>query len=919
VSVFNLINQGFVNNLTVANQRVINAAELEGLASGIGSVLISGATAKLLIDLGAQRATGPFNYAFSSPSLSGITLRYGRELNSLTSASPSVTSSGITVNPTASGFSNPRYFELTHTTTSGSPVTASGIFISSDPSDINFGADGLLNTLTLTASGIGGYSPITEVKVMNSGTITTDIYVAVDTYNQNIELLENLEIAPTATGIFSSFDAQFEMPSGIPWQWGNFNNVSVVDDEIRLEEPSFSPPSFSLGQYYTLLSFSLDSQSPISRARLADGTPIFVLAGNNNQPILIDPIKNTATFGANPPSLPAANQALYQSFAWDGADRLYYMLNRSSNDRNIYYYTLSTNTHTILATTSFYVRVRRDIVFSNGFLYIYGGQTSVPISDFSGSSQFWRLNLQTLVFTQMMDAPVGFSSGASSIETMSGFIYLYSNVNFARYSIAAGTWQLVTLPPPISSYHSISAKTDTNEIWIFGSGGVVIVHSVTTAETQQVPILALDNSTDGSAIGIDNSMIYHYRTGFNIFRIYIIGQVPAPVINFTVSGTYTSPVFKLDTVTEYHRILIDYIKNGSAVIKKDANIGPDNFEIRGSDISPVAYNSVQIFDNFIDEEEFVVRSLVSQSVVGVLDRSLVFNHTYVSAAATPFLSAFITYGFPFITTGNMQYRFWWNPPTNKTALNTNLSRFYIVPFLSTLTTGSEPSRDSATLRRTDDDNIYIQLGQSADSGGQFTQLRFYKGDATVNYSINARSGTNYQIELLVNWNTGAYKLYFNSNLLGTGSIPLARLNLLQPAHTYEIHSFGQNISFDERFSYISVSRVGNSADTSDIPAVPVHRDDPLFGDAGSLNWFPVTVNSALIPKFKYVQFKMTLRGNNTFNLPVVQGIKFPKVLKLVNVSPGQTKSIYIRYKFPSVNNLNTDVIILRSWMFTDKV
>jgi hypothetical protein len=932
VALINLLYQSFINNLTVSGQKLLNAQEIEALISGTGvAYTFSGATTKFQVDLAAQRSVNKFSYSFSPITLSGLTIQYGRDLNSLTTATPSITSSGVEVLPTVSGFSYPRYFTVTHVAASGSGTrTVSGLFIENTQTEINYGSDGLQDSVTITASGNSGYSPITELKVMNSGTIPTDIYVSVDTYNTSLEILENLEIAPTATGVFSSFNEDYVMPSGIPWEWGNFNSISVIEDQLRLDDPGFTFPTFNPGSIYTLLGLGNMYGNRAFTAKKLDGTHLFVAPGASNQPLLVDPVRNTVIIGATPGTTPANDsQRSRMYFAWDLGDRLYYMLSRTSNDQNIYYYRISTNTHHTLTTASgWFVRYHHALVFNNGNLYVYGGKATAPTSDTDGGNQFWRINVTTLVQTQLTSPPFGFSTDSVDLESAgTEFIYLYKSPNsnvFSRYVIANNVWENVTLVGPETFIANMSYKSDTNEIWVLGDGDYY-VHNIVTGFTEQTPRLTSfpNNSNSlGFAIGVDNSMLYGMNgtSFFNDYKIYILNTVPDPVISFSVSGTYTSPVFRLENTTDYHRILVDYLKNSASLIKFDNGIGVDNFQIRGADESPSAYNTVQNFDSELDPDEFVIRALTSESVIGTLDGTLVFNHRFVSSTETPYQSGYITYGFPFITTGDMQYRFWWDPPSNKVAANANLSRFYIVPFQNTLVTGDEPERDSATLRRTTDNNIYIQLGQTSDSGGTFTQLRFYKGDATVNYSISARSGTSYQIELLINWDSGVYKLYFNGTLLGTGSIPLARINLLKDTHTYEIHSLGQNISFDEKFKYLSVSRVSNTIDElGDVLAVPIHRNDPKFGDSGSLTWFPVTVNSALTPKYKYVQFRLTLRGNDTYNFPVVSQVRFPKVIKLENVSPGQTKSVFVRYKFPSVNGLSTNTVYLRSWMYTDKI
>jgi hypothetical protein len=268
----------------------------------------------------------------------------------------------------------------------------------------------------------------------------------------------------------------------------------------------------------------------------------------------------------------------------------------------------------------------------------------------------------------------------------------------------------------------------------------------------------------------------------------------------------------------------------------------------------------------------------------------------------------------------MQYKFWWNPSSNKEDNNNNnFSAFYLVPFLNTIDTGEQPGRDINHLRRSEDNNIYLRFGQTSDDSGTFTAVQFYNGSTTTSYGINAVTGTFYEVCIIINWNTGSYSLYFDNNILGTGTIPQIRIQLLRNYHTYEIFSGGQNVDFEEKFKRLTINRIGTTTpeEISDI-AIPVHREDPYYGTTGSLTWYPVTVNSAIIPKYNYIQLKLNLRTSTFYDFPEVKNILFPIVFKFSDIPPSGIGSLYLRYNFNPSNELRTDVINLKAWMKTDK-
>ena len=357
--------------------------------------------------------------------------------------------------------------------------------------------------------------------------------------------------------------------------------------------------------------------------------------------------------------------------------------------------------------------------------------------------------------------------------------------------------------------------------------------------------------------------------------------------------------------------------DAGATLKFDSSLGVDNFEIRGSNTSPSAENVTETYDAALDQvDQFLLENLNENSLSVVSGGQLVFSHTGVTGELS---TSYVYFSLPLNTTGEMQYKFWWNPPTDKKAGSDHYSAFYIVPFLDATGVGALPDRDVDTLRRNVDDNIYLRFGQDSDSGGVFTQLKFYNGDFVKNISVNAVSGNFYEVVLLINWETGAYRIKFDSEQVDSGTIPLIRISQLNPQHSYELFSASDETSMEEKYRQLAINRVGNVVVDENAVGVPVHEDDPLFGRAGSLEWVPITVNSPLMPKTDYIQYRLTFRSTGGRDGPVVTNVDFVPVVTLSGVEPGESESVWVRYNFPPGNSLSTNELNLKAWMRTDKL
>lgn len=907
---FNVLYDSFIRNEAVASQHTLTAEDIVNLLSFSGAVAVSGKNVKLSLDLGFQRATAKLRYAFSPLNLSGVSVQYSRDGVNYTTGSLSLVGNSVEMTPTTSGFTYPRYFTLQHTISGA--VTLSGLSVLNDQTDINFGTAGDQTNVSISTTENGGTSQVYEIPVFNNRGVTTDIYAGLDTSNITNDVFERLEIASTATGVFSTFNEGLSIPEN-PWQWGLFFQTSVEDDKLKIKDPGFNFKVFQIGSTYSLLNTPADNNGnfPIP-ARMSDSSYVALTTNNNNAVIIKDPIKNTQFIGSNPVTAAStSDERNNHGLAWDGGSRVYYMNN--STDQTVRYYNLATNTHGSLGAFGFYTRAIRRLIFIDDHLYVLGAQSSAGSSSSVGSD-FWSINVNTLSGVLIGTTPA--SLDTETTVGHNGYVYfLNKNGTFARWNVTLSGWQFLTSPPGVTQYKGLSVNTNTdylytqdgnNNIYKFNTGSLQWSSSPTGPFT----------GVNRVCLALDGAAMYGQESSTNTSKIFVLSQTPSPVIDATVSGYWISPVFKVDQLAYYHKILIEPDVSDNGEIKFDNSIGVDNFQIRGSDVSPSADNLVETFSGALSSQVYITGTLNQYTTILSSGNELTFSHNFIDETTTPFNSGFVTYGFPFNTTGKMQYKFFWNPPTDKLTASSHFSAFYIVPFLTTLDTGLSPERATDTLRRNVDDNIYIRFGQNSDSGGTFTRLSFYNGATIANFSINAVTGVTYEVILLVDWSAKTYKLYFDGALVGTGSIPGSRVLLLQSQHTIEFFS-GAEIDAEEKFSYLSVSRVGNVAPDLDNIVIPVHKEDPVFGDSGG-TWYPVTVNSNLLPKNKYIQLKLTLRGAGTIDHPVVSAIKFPKIVKLTDVVASGTGSVFVRYNFPPSNNFTTNQLFLKSWMNTDK-
>ena len=925
---YNILSDSFVYNGTSisGSLRFLNAQELENLITVTsGVVLFSGSEVALVVDLGYKRSTKKILFAAEPCLYTSAKLKYGEDLLNLTTVSMIPNSSGIEF--TSTGI-YPRFltfnYYVNHTTT----LTGYSLSVINTEDEINFGASGTIDSLSIVTDEFGGYSDVQELKIFNNSSVTSDIYVGVDKASTTNEILKQLEIAPTSTGEFSAIDSDLKIPTTILWEWGIFDKTGIYNNKLQILDTSISFPTNTVGSYRKLITpVNYYFNQPIDIT--ISGNFYIAIAGSNNNIIIIDPIRDTTIYGSNPATLPTTDsQRQGHSLAWDSADRIYYMQNFT--DRTIRYYKISTNTHHTLTTTTFYIRRIRLLKVYNNEIYIGGGRSDSG-TETSYGTQFWKINISTLVETRLTDLPITTESNSKMCILGTYIYYLYGSSGDSRlyrYNVSLDQWQLMTAAPTLS-LRSMSPNSCKNILYLMTTTlDSLYSFNPISLSWDSVPLTAeLMPSTipffvaDAMCSCISGSTIYayHWDTFYGPETwVHFLSEVPEPSLGITISGSWISPVLKFDTEKNYN-ILLDYLTEDNSFIKSDESIGVDNYQIRGSNEEPAGDNLIENFDSQLDPEVYLSSTIDNSSLVLISGNSLNFSHTFIDSSTTPYNGAYITFGFEFGSTGQMQYKFWWNPASNKELNNTNYSAFYLVPFLDTLNTGTQPTRNTNTLRRDDNNFIRIRFGKDTDSAGTFTALQLFNGVTTSSYVIKATTGKYYEVTFTLDWGTGAYKLYFGGILLGSGTIPQIRLAPLREYHTYEFFSGGQNVSFEEKFSRLTINRLGTVIpDDIVTTSIPVHYLDPLYGKTESLQWYPVTVNSAFIPKYKYIQFKLNLKTSKFYSYPSVSLVEFPKVIKCSGVEAQSTGSIFIRYKFPPSNSSSTNIIRLKSWMKTDK-
>lgn len=957
---FNLLTEGFVENREDATLE-FSATELDSLldVDEEGEVVTSsGDIISLVMDLGFMYSVDKLRYRTTpQEDLSNVTIQYGRTLESLVTASLSTEGEDIVVEPTISGFTFPRYFTLSHTV-SQSGMTINNLVVENKEGEINFGEDSSLESITLSSPLTEGYGQIVEIPVVNSGTVATDIFVVVDTSRSSQDVFERLEIAPTATGVFQSLDLN-QVPSTIPWEWGHFDNCTVNEDN----ELEIKGETLAIGASWnpTISSFRSDyRQRAIADVVWNDGTSVLAKMGDTSggsntavRLLFLDFITRSITFAGDivPYTITGANTNLTGlHFAYDGEDKIYWLRGSSTagGSPEIYCYSVRDSSYSLVATLtkSHNTYFGKGIIYHEGDLHILGGTSSASANTTTGLKHV-KYNLEGGTETSLGDLPTQPLEGAT-FRYFEGKIYYAvggATVTLWSYDIEENLWTLLPEIPSGTSIPSMAINPETRELWaVNGDDGGQCTGSNNHAPS--VRIFNLDTKTWGTTfipacgnlsgtssaitefeVFLGGSALLFTNGSSSRFKAEVVGETP-----ITVDASWTSPVFLMrqgvspNGTESFHRMLIDRIDSDSISMIYEDNLSVETFQIRSSSDSPAGDNFTESFTSSgIDTGSYVVGSTGGIFADQNSPQGLEINHTGSSSIS----AAFLYTNQMFSTSGKMQYKFWWRPPVQKAGSGDEADRssFYIVPFLDTINTGLGPIRNSNTFRRSNGDYIAIRLGNQTNTT-TFTRISVFKGgggssgapDAgTDDYTISANSLRYYEVVFNVDWNSGNYTISFDGVDLGSGNIPLSSRVILQPQHSVEIYSSstGTGVSFTEYFKHLTVSRVNLEA-RQDVAASPLHLEDPLYGINGSLEYIPVTVNSSILPVEDYLQAKLSFKGVNTKDRRVVSKIAFPVVIRLADVAPGESKSVFVRYNFPTSNQLIQDEIYLKAYMATDK-
>ncbi len=84
--------------------------------------------------------------------------------------------------------------------------------------------------------------------------------------------------------------------------------------------------------------------------------------------------------------------------------------------------------------------------------------------------------------------------------------------------------------------------------------------------------------------------------------------------------------------------------------------------------------------------------------------------------------------------------------------------------------------------------------------------------------------------------------------------------------------------------------------------------DPVWGTGGSAEWQEVRKDGYFVPKDRYHQAEITLRGDAT-----LEKILMPPAIKTEDIQAQQSKSIYIKTDIPQGVDITDYTTKLRTW------
>jgi hypothetical protein len=940
---FDLLDSSIIYNTTLTgSQYFFTPNDISNILSLTDAVIpVINQRVGVDIDLGTQSSIYQIQYKNTPLTATGVQIKYGRTLNSMYSAAPSVSGGFVVVSPTQSGYTEPRFIQIIDSFL-GFSGQVNQINVINTDDEIRFGANGNLDNLTLVGDVLTSTSEIIEIPITNSGNLIADIFVCIDP-DTEFEVLENLELSLTPTGTFYQFNDLISVPESIPWELGDLKNLKIKDNALWFNNPvDFS--TLGLGSLKSYSSGSFNDNYTYTNKQIVeitdiDGIQKLATANFLDQSIQIfDPIFNTRRVSGLPPYTVLTGERDGSSLAYDKNDSIYFL--NGKNTQLVYKYSISANSFSTFATTSgFFNSTVRQVAIINNDLYILGGSTTYNVAPFN---QLWKINIITSVITQLANCPIAPDSTATQMISHDNTIYVSTRDGsgqpfFLKYEPTNNLWTFLATAfnSNAASIRGLSSDPDHNQVILHTAGtspnenytgykfdvtnlswsSYTIITDAEAIAT--VPSLgtfwrcgAAGVCKNGAVLAVDFDENISVRTGI----LKVVDEITFNGLGVT-SGTWTSPPIKLssDDNNLFVQPYIQYDKQDGVVLDAVNSLGVETIEVRGFTTKPTGQNSLQLFNVPLSTTEFL-NLTTGGSSISVSGNSLILSHQNVG---NTFNSAVSTFQFPFSTQGVMQYNFFYNPASNRQLNSTHYSRFYIAPYVDSLVSGDAPKRNGDSLVRTDNDSVYIEFGASTDSGGVLKAIKFFNGSVSSSATVSLTTGNFYPVSLIIDWANATYRLYLNSVLILSGVIPAIQIQKLAPNHTYEIFSACQTVSANEKYKALSISRAGNIP-SSVVNYTPIFRDDTFYGVPGT-PWNINTLNGIVLPKTDFTQFKFTLKSDGTGqDQAIIQGVKFPYTLVLKDTQPGDTKSVYLRYTFPPSNQTGSSTIYLKTWMRTDK-
>ena len=188
---------------------------------------------------------------------------------------------------------------------------------------------------------------------------------------------------------------------------------------------------------------------------------------------------------------------------------------------NFWRYDVITNVWTTMAPAPATVNVGGALVYLDGYIYAFGGNTT---------TNFWRYDIAANSWSSMTAAPAAVGSGGA-LTTDGTFIYGFRGAittNFWRYDPASNSWD-TTLAPPATTVRRGGALvySDGYLYALKGEGNTFSRYNILTDSWQALPVTPA-NVREGGALTVVGDKIYAFRgNGQKAFWSYDVTAAPA--------------------------------------------------------------------------------------------------------------------------------------------------------------------------------------------------------------------------------------------------------------------------------------------------------------------------------------------------------------------------------------------------------